>query len=98
MYRLVVSCLLAGLLTSSVTAQNSDEAARLARARARGALLYAYDRAAWHGTDDLRTKLPDFAQRVGGYIVDGPAAAAQLTFFDKGAGDRGRSHPFAARP
>ena len=85
MYRLVPSCLLAGLLTSSVSAQDPDEAARLARARARGALLYAYDRAAWHGTDDLRTKLPGFAQRVGGYIVDGPAAAAHLTFFDKNA-------------
>ena len=52
-------------------------------ALARGALLYAYDRAAWVGTDDLKTKLPDYPSRVGGWIVDGPANAPQLVFFDK---------------
>ena len=25
----------------------------------RGALLYVYDQAAWHGTDDLRDKFPE---------------------------------------
>jgi hypothetical protein len=49
----------------------------------RGELLYAYDQAAWHGTDDMMAKLSDPASRVGGWIVDGPAAAPQLVFFDK---------------
>ena len=61
------------------------EAVRLALDR--GALIYAYDRAAWHGTDDLNSKLPDYQSRVGGWIVDGPADAPQLVFFDKDEAD-----------
>ena len=59
------------------------DAAALAVAGERGALLYAYDRAAWHGSDDLRVKLPDFEKKVGGWIVDGPIAAPRLVFFDR---------------
>jgi hypothetical protein len=59
------------------------EEAQLREVARRGALLYAYDQAAWHGTDDMVAKLPDFQNRVGGWIVDGPAEAPELVFFDK---------------
>lgn len=63
------------------------EAGLAQRALDRGKLIYAYDRAAWHGTDDLREKLPDFPDRVGGWIVDGPADAPRLIFYDKDEAD-----------
>jgi hypothetical protein len=63
------------------------EAGLAQRALDRGKLIYAYDRAAWHGTDDLREKLPDFPDRVGGWIVDGPAEAPRLIFYDKDEAD-----------
>lgn len=55
------------------------------QAAARGILLYAYDQAAWHGTDEMLAKVPDAAAKVGGWIVDGPANAPELVFFDKDA-------------
>lgn len=61
------------------------EAAELALSR--GALLYAYDRAAWHGTDDLRAKLPDYSSKVGGWVVDGPTDSPFLVFFDRNEAD-----------
>lgn len=51
------------------------------RAIDRGELMYAYDQAAWHGTDDIRVKLPDFASKVEGWIVDGPREAPHLIFY-----------------
>lgn len=59
------------------------EDAQLREVARRGALLYAYDQAAWHGTDDMMAKLPDFEKRVGGWIVDGPAETPELIFCDK---------------
>jgi hypothetical protein len=64
----------------------ADEAA-VQLAVDRGALIYAYDQAAWHGTDDLAAKLPDYPSKVAGWIVDGPAEAAQLVFYDKDQAD-----------
>jgi hypothetical protein len=66
---------------------SADEAVAVQLAADRGALIYAYDRAAWHGTDDLKAKLPDFPTKVGGWIVDGPADAARLVFYDKDKSD-----------
>ncbi len=62
---------------------SAAEEAQLREVARRGALLYAYDQAAWHGTDDMVAKLPDFESRVGGWIVDGPAEAPELVFFDE---------------
>lgn len=62
---------------------SSAEQAQLREIARRGALIYAYDQAAWHGTDDMVAKLPDYQERVGGWIVDGPAEAPELIFFDK---------------
>lgn len=62
---------------------SAEDAALIARAEARGRLMYAYDKAAWIGTDDLQVKLPDFKTKVGGWIVDGPAEAPVLVFFDR---------------
>ena len=66
---------------------NADEEALLQRAVDRGTLIYVYDRVAWHSTDDLKAKLPDFARKVGGWIVDGPAEAPQLVFYDQDKDD-----------
>lgn len=66
------------------TGISTAEEAQLQRALNRGQLIYAYDQAAWHGTDDLVAKLPDYASKVGGWVVDGPAEAAHLVFFSRG--------------
>jgi hypothetical protein len=60
-----------------------EEASATRLALERGKLIYAYDRAAWQGSDDLVAKLPDYGSKVGGWIVDGPAEAPQLVFYDK---------------
>ncbi len=75
--------LAAALAASPATAQ--DDAAALARASERGRIMYAYDRAAWLGTDDMLAKLRDPATKVAGYIVEGSAETPRLIFFDKGA-------------
>src|SRR5689334_10306230 len=66
---------------------SETEAVAVRQAEERGAMMYAYDQAAWHGTDDLMAKLPDFASRVGGWVVDGPAEAPELVFFDRDEAD-----------
>ncbi|MDB5677972.1 hypothetical protein [Sphingomonas bacterium] len=59
------------------------------RSIARGDMLYAYDQAAWHGTDDLQEKAKaagvwdKLAPTLGGWIVDGTAAEPVLVFIDK---------------
>lgn len=66
--------------TPAAALSDGDEAL-VERAINRGQLMYAYDQAAWHGTDDLRAKLPDFATRVDGWVVDGPRDAPHLIFY-----------------
>jgi len=61
----------------------ADQAA-LDRARTRGELIYWYDQAAWHGSDDMMAKARDVSQTAGGWIVDGPANAAELIFYSRG--------------
>lgn len=68
---------------AAIAVASSAEQAQLREAERRGALLYAYDQAAWHGTDDMVAKLPDYQSRIGGWIVDGPAEAPELVFFDR---------------
>jgi hypothetical protein len=63
------------------------EQAAVQQALDRGTLIYAYDQAAWHGTDDLRAKLPDFRSKVDGWIVDGPADAPEIVFYDRSKTD-----------
>jgi len=77
------------LLASAATAaparyqMTAGEEAIVVRALNRGAVIYAYDQAAWHGTDDMVTKLPNYQNVVGGWIVDGPADTPELVFFDR---------------
>lgn len=88
-----IFALAVALLTAAPAAQavardkalpvTAAEQALLDQAVARGSLLYAYDQAAWHGTDEMLAKLRDPASKVGGWIVDGPADAPELVFFDK---------------
>ncbi len=82
-------CLLAGiaLIATPVAApaQTAQEAPLVAAAQARGQLMFAYDRAAWLGTDAFLKQVQDPGERVAGYIVDGPAASPRLTFYDKDA-------------
>lgn len=63
------------------------EQAAIDLALKRGQTLYAYDQAAWHGTDDMLARIKNPQGAVGGYIVDGPAAAPTLIFFDQNAAD-----------
>lgn len=73
--------------TAPASQMSASEAAAVHQAAERGTLIYAYDQAAWHGTDDLAAKMPDFQTRVGGWIVDGPAEAPEIVFFDKNEAD-----------
>jgi hypothetical protein len=84
-----VALLALALATASpVHAQaGDDEAAALRAAVERGRLLYAYDQAAWHGTDDMLAKIRNPGERLGGWIVDGPPESAQLIFYDRNAAD-----------
>ena len=77
------ACALLLLAAPAMAQVGPGEQARLDEITARRRLIFAYDRAAWLGTDDLRARLPDFATRVAGYIVDGSADAARIVFFDK---------------
>ncbi|MEA3009689.1 MAG: hypothetical protein QOJ91_1381 [Sphingomonadales bacterium] len=88
--RLPVAFLLAltGLSTACAPAAAKPkltpaEASATRLAFERGRLIYAYDRAAWQGSDDLVAKLPDYTAKVGGWIVDGPADAPTLVFYDQ---------------
>lgn len=60
------------------------EQAALDHARTRGELIYWYDQAAWHGTDDMLAKAREVTETAGGWIVDGPANAAELIFYSRG--------------
>lgn len=70
-------------------ALSANDQALVDRAIARGDMLYAYDQAAWHGTDDLQAKAKaagiwdKLAPTIGGWIVDGSAAEPVLVFIDK---------------
>ena len=59
------------------------DAAAVQRAADRGVLIYAYDQAAWQGTDDLVANLPDAASTIAGWIVDGTATAPEIVFYDR---------------
>jgi hypothetical protein len=49
----------------------------------RGELLYIYDQAAWHGTDDIRDHFPDLLSQADGYVLSGDQDHTELVFFDK---------------
>ncbi|WP_294338032.1 hypothetical protein [uncultured Sphingomonas sp.] len=70
-------------IATAATARTPDPSVRLAQASARGALIAAYDRAAWIGTDDMLKRLPDAKARVGGWIVDGRVSDATIVFYDR---------------
>ncbi len=71
------------------TALTDMDSALVQRSANRGLLIYAYDQAAWHGTDDMLAKAKAagvyeaLAPQVGGWVVDGTPASSTLTFFDK---------------
>jgi len=87
MIRSVIAAMVIAAGAAGTHAQTAEQAAALARIGERGALLYAFDRAAWHATDDLRARHPEVMARLGGYVVDGTAAAPRAIFFDA-AGSR----------
>lgn len=66
----------------SITISAQDQAL-VDRAARRGKLIYAYDQAAWHGTDDALAKAPDLGTKIGGWVVDGPPEATEFLFFDQ---------------
>lgn len=79
----LIAALAAWPATAGPASVTPAEQALVARASARGGLIYAYDQAAWHGTDAMIAALPDYAARVGGWVVDGPADAPRLVFYTK---------------
>jgi hypothetical protein len=85
-YRLLASA--AALLIAAAPAPKAskpltqEEQALVAAATERGALLYAYDQAAWHGTDDMREKMGGKLSGIGGWVVEGSAQAPHLTMVD----------------
>ena len=68
---------------------SAEELAAVQLALDRGQLLYAYDHAAWHGTDDFRAKAQaagtwdEVGARSGGWIVDGSAGEPEIVFYDR---------------
>lgn len=80
---LAAALLLATPALAQTLATTAAERAAIARATLRGKLIYAYDRAAWHGTDDMLAKVPDAAARIGGWVVIGSADAPTVIFYDK---------------
>lgn len=76
-----------GVEAAPKPAMTPEEASATRLAFERGKLIYAYDQAAWHGSDDFQAKVPDFASKTGGWIVDGPADAPQLVYFDRSQDD-----------
>lgn len=76
-------CMAPGIAPAAAPPVPASDKVLVQRALERGNLIYAYDQAAWHGTDDMRTKLADPQNKLGGWIVDGPAGAPEIVFFDK---------------
>ncbi len=66
-------------------AQSGSEQATIDAAMRRAHLMYWYDQAAWHGTDDMLANGKEVAGRIGGWIVDGPAEEPLLIFYSKGS-------------
>lgn len=87
--------LLIAAALAAAPAAAADPAPRMSDAEAgsvqlaldRGKLIYAYDQAAWHGTDNALAKLGKDSDRLGGWIVDGPADAPELVFHDHDEAD-----------
>ncbi len=70
------------LVGASRAAPTDDEAAALKRASARGALLYAYDQAAWVSTDELLRQVPDpRTLGVRGWIVEERTDALRAIYY-----------------
>lgn len=78
--------LLAAAQPSAVQMSSAEQAA-VQQALDRGTLIYAYDQAAWHGTDDMLAKIENPNEVLGGWIVDGPVNAPELVFYDKDEAD-----------
>jgi len=94
--RLMLVSLIAAIIVPAAAksqAISRDEQPAIQQALDRGQLLYAYDQAAWHGTDAMLAEaksrgLTDaLPAMIGGWIVRGAANDPIVVFFDKNAGD-----------
>lgn len=74
---------------------NAAQQLQIQQASERGKLLYAYDQAAWHGTDRFLEQSPELVKRSNGWVVTGSADAPELAFYDAGGRAIYRVH-FAA--
>jgi hypothetical protein len=93
MIRILASAALVALAPSAFAQapaaprMSEAEQTQVQHALDRGTLIYYYDQAAWHGTDDLLKKIPNPEGKVGGWIVDGTADAAEIVFYDTDEAD-----------
>jgi hypothetical protein len=84
---LMIAAALAAAAAGEAGAQAPTEASDadrsvLAFAQERGRLLFELDRAAWVGTDDFITRMPDYQdQGVRGYFVERSGPGYAVTFF-----------------
>jgi hypothetical protein len=88
LYRRYWSIVAAAAIATScpIVAQTPDISALRAAVRTavdRGELLYIYDQAAWHGTDDIRDHFPGMLSQAGGYVLMGDQTQTELVYFDK---------------
>ena len=86
--RVIVSVLAVALLWIAPTSVGAagflpELEPQLQNALDRGALLYLYDEAAWHGSDELTEHHKDLVAAAHGYVVSGTQDDTQLVFYDE---------------
>jgi hypothetical protein len=81
---MAVSLAIASAAAEPAAAQSAAEQRQIDWALERGRLLFALDRAAWVGTDDMREHVPEADQRaLTGYIVDRDSGQFLTIFYAK---------------
>jgi hypothetical protein len=79
----LAATILSGASGAALAAEpTAAEQAALTQAEARGAMIYAYDQAAWHSTDELKRRLPASAlPAIRGWVVEPKDNLLRVTYF-----------------
>lgn len=71
-----------GALAKPPPAPSATEQAAISQAIERGRLIYAYDQAAWHSTDELRRRMPAASMPAdGGWVVEPRGDLLTVTYY-----------------